>query len=98
MMQAAAEWSDGTEQFDDTTVVVVDVAVETYPRHSVTDHARRASRPARPSNCADIQRASVSLRAGEPHSHSSSISWPLDCKLPWQRFDKETTLTKRTAS
>jgi sigma-B regulation protein RsbU (phosphoserine phosphatase) len=24
--QAVAEWSDGTEQFDDTTVVVLDVA------------------------------------------------------------------------
>jgi sigma-B regulation protein RsbU (phosphoserine phosphatase) len=26
LMQAVAEWSTGTEQFDDTTVVVVDVA------------------------------------------------------------------------
>jgi sigma-B regulation protein RsbU (phosphoserine phosphatase) len=26
LMQAVAEWSSGTEQFDDTTVVVVDVA------------------------------------------------------------------------
>ena len=26
LMQAIAEWSAGTEQFDDTTVVVVDVA------------------------------------------------------------------------
>jgi serine phosphatase RsbU (regulator of sigma subunit) len=25
-MQAVAEWSGGTEQFDDTTVVVIDVA------------------------------------------------------------------------
>jgi serine phosphatase RsbU (regulator of sigma subunit) len=33
VMQAAAEWSVGTEQFDDTTVVVVDVAIESYPRH-----------------------------------------------------------------
>ncbi len=33
VMRAAAEWSNGTEQFDDTTVVVVDVAVETHPRH-----------------------------------------------------------------
>jgi serine phosphatase RsbU (regulator of sigma subunit) len=33
MMRAAVEWSIGTEQFDDTTVVVVDVASESYPRH-----------------------------------------------------------------
>lgn len=33
VMRAAAEWSAGTEQFDDTTVVVVDVASESYPRH-----------------------------------------------------------------
>ena len=26
LMQAVAEWSTGTEQFDDTTVVVVNVA------------------------------------------------------------------------
>jgi serine phosphatase RsbU (regulator of sigma subunit) len=26
LMQAVAEWSAGTEQFDDTTVVVVDIA------------------------------------------------------------------------
>jgi len=26
LMQAIAEWSVGTEQFDDTTVVVMDVA------------------------------------------------------------------------
>ena len=26
LMQAVADWSTGTEQFDDTTVVVVDVA------------------------------------------------------------------------
>jgi len=26
LMQAVAEWSTGTERFDDTTVVVVDVA------------------------------------------------------------------------
>jgi sigma-B regulation protein RsbU (phosphoserine phosphatase) len=26
LMQAVAEWSDGTEQFDDTTVIVLDVA------------------------------------------------------------------------
>ena len=32
-MRAAAEWSVGTEQFDDTTVVVMDVAIESYPRH-----------------------------------------------------------------
>ena len=25
LMQAVAEWSDGTEQFDDTTVVAIDV-------------------------------------------------------------------------
>jgi len=28
LMQAVAEWSAGTEQFDDTTVVVVDVAAD----------------------------------------------------------------------
>jgi len=35
VMQAVAEWSVGTEQFDDTTVVVIDVApaTEAYPRH-----------------------------------------------------------------
>ena len=33
VMRAAAEWSVGTEQFDDTTVVVMDVAIEAYPRH-----------------------------------------------------------------
>jgi len=33
VMRAAAEWSAGTEQFDDTTVVVMDVPVEAYTRH-----------------------------------------------------------------
>jgi serine phosphatase RsbU (regulator of sigma subunit) len=33
LLRAVAEWSVGTEQFDDTTVVVMDVTVEAYPRH-----------------------------------------------------------------
>jgi len=35
VLRAVAEWSVGTEQFDDTTVVVIDVApaTEAYPRH-----------------------------------------------------------------
>jgi serine phosphatase RsbU (regulator of sigma subunit) len=33
VMRVAAEWSVGTEQFDDTTVVVIDVALESYSRH-----------------------------------------------------------------
>jgi sigma-B regulation protein RsbU (phosphoserine phosphatase) len=32
VMQAVAEWSVGTEQFDDTTVVVIDVTPGVPPR------------------------------------------------------------------
>jgi hypothetical protein len=32
-MPAGGEWSVGTEQFDDTTVVVMEIAIEAYPRH-----------------------------------------------------------------
>jgi serine phosphatase RsbU (regulator of sigma subunit) len=33
VLRAVADWSVGTEQFDDTTVVVMHVAIEAYPRH-----------------------------------------------------------------
>jgi serine phosphatase RsbU (regulator of sigma subunit) len=36
VMEAVAEWSSGTEQFDDTTVVVVDVALDPRLRNTPT--------------------------------------------------------------
>jgi sigma-B regulation protein RsbU (phosphoserine phosphatase) len=45
LMQAVTEWSAGTEQFDDTTVVVVDVALMTTRRHDQDTTAARSSRP-----------------------------------------------------
>jgi serine phosphatase RsbU (regulator of sigma subunit) len=43
LMYAVAEWSTGTEQFDDTTVVVVDVAASA--ERSIDGPMKRASRP-----------------------------------------------------